>query len=200
MSHARPALLADRIPVRIASHPFVRDATLVALFALLTGIAAQFKILLGFTPVPVTGQTLAVLLAGASLGASRGAASQGLYWLLGLVGMPVYADGTGGWSTGTGPTMGYLVGFIVAAGVVGRLAEHRHDRALLSSLAAMTLGSLVIYTFGASWLAIDLGIPLATGDRNAITLGVTPFLLGDIMKMIVASAATSGVWKWINRA
>ena len=200
MSHARPELLADRIPVRIASHPFVRDATLVALFALLTGIAAQFKIHLGFTPVPVTGQTLAVLLAGASLGASRGAASQGLYWLLGLVGMPVYADGTGGWSTGTGPTMGYLVGFIVAAGVVGRLAEHRHDRALLSSLAAMTLGSLVIYSFGASWLAIDLGIPLATGDRNAITLGVTPFLLGDIMKMIVASAATSGVWKWINRA
>lgn len=177
----------------------MRDVMLVAGFALMTGVAAQFKIHLGFTPVPITGQTLVVLLSGASLGAARGAASQGLYWVLGLLGLPLYADGAGGWSVGTGPTMGYLVGFVVAAAVVGRLAEHRHDRALLSSLAAMTLGSLVIYVCGAVWLAIDLDIPLATGNRNAIALGVTPFLLGDILKMCIAGAATSGVWKLINR-
>ena len=176
-----------------------REIALVTGFALLTAALAQVRIPLGFTPVPVTGQTLAVLLAGASLGAWRGASSQLLYWLLGMVGFPFYSNATSGWSVATGPTMGYLVGFIVAAAVVGRLAEHHQDRKVLTSIAAMTLGSVIIYAFGATWLAIDLGIPLATGETNAISLGVAPFLVGDVIKMCLAGAATASTWRFINR-
>jgi biotin transport system substrate-specific component len=183
----------------IRSMRIVREATLIAGFALLTAALAQVRIPLGFTPVPVTGQTLAVLLAGASLGAWRGASSQLLYWLLGMVGLPFYSNATSGWSVATGPTMGYLVGFIVAAAVVGRLAEHHQDRKVLTSIAAMTLGSVIIYTFGATWLAIDLGIPLATGETNAIALGVAPFLVGDVIKMCLAGAATASTWRFVNR-
>ena len=176
-----------------------REIALVTGFALLTAALAQVRIPLGFTPVPVTGQTLAVLLAGASLGAWRGASSQLLYWLLGMVGLPFYSNATSGWLVATGPTMGYLVGFIGAAAVVGRLAEHHQDRKVLTSIAAMTLGSVIIYAFGATWLAIDLGIPLATGETNAIALGVAPFLVGDVIKMCLAGAATASTWRFINR-
>jgi biotin transport system substrate-specific component len=193
-------VLSDALPrPQVRSMQIAREVTLIAGFALLTAALAQVRIPLGFTPVPVTGQTLAVLLAGASLGAWRGASSQLLYWLMGMVGLPFYSNGTGGWSVATGPTMGYLVGFIVAAAVVGRLAEYRHDRHVLTSVAAMTMGSMIIYVCGATWLAINLGIPLATGEQNAISLGVTPFLVGDVIKMCLAGLATASTWRFINR-
>ena len=184
---------------QLRSLRIAREVTLIAGFALLTAALAQVRIPLSFTPVPVTGQTLAVLLAGASLGAWRGASSQLLYWLLGMIGLPFYSNGTGGWSVATGPTMGYLVGFIVAAAVVGRLAEYRDDRHVLTSVAAMTMGSMIIYVCGATWLAVNLGIPLATGEQNAISLGVTPFLVGDVIKMCLAGLATASTWRFINR-
>lgn len=193
-------VLSDVLPrPQVRSLRIAREISLIGGFALLTAVLAQVRIPLGFTPVPVTGQTLAVLLAGATLGAWRGASSQLLYWLMGMVGLPFYSNGTSGWAVATGPTMGYLLGFIVAAGVVGRLAEYRHDRHILTSVTAMTMGSMIIYVFGAAWLAVDLGIPLATGEQNAIALGVTPFLVGDVIKMCLAGLATASTWRFINR-
>lgn len=193
-----PVVLVDLIP-GLRAKSIVRNATLVVAFALLTAALAQVRFSLGFTPVPVTGQTLAVLLAGASLGMARGAASQALYWVLGLTGLPFYNGATGGWEAGTGATFGYLMGFIVAAALVGHLAERRHDRQIVSSLSAMALGTAVIYTMGSLWLARHLGVPVATGDKNAIALGVTPFLVGDAIKMLIAGVATPAVWALASR-
>jgi len=177
----------------------VRTATLVIGFALLTAALAQFEVHLSFTPVPITGQTLGVLLAGAALGWRSGAASMGLYWVLGLVGLPFYSGGDGGWKNGTGTTFGYFVGFVVAAAAVGYMAERQQDRNLVTSVAAMAFGSVVIYAFGAAWLAHKLNVPVATGDTNAISLGVTPFLIGDAIKMLLAGATLPTAWALTRR-
>lgn len=174
----------------------VRDVVAVVGFALFTALAAQISIPLGFTPVPITGQTFAVLLAGGVLGANRGALSMGLYVALGAIGLPFYADGDGGWTIATGATAGYLVGFIVAAFVVGKMAEHGQDRKLATSLPAFVAGSLIIYGFGAAWLAYDLGLPLTAGagEPSAISLGVAPFLVGDVIKALLAGAVLPAAW------
>ena len=193
-------VLADLLPTRRLGVPErVRDVVAVVGFALLTALAAQVKFHLGFTPVPITGQTFAVLLAGGTLGLSRGAASQALYWVMGLVGLPFFAGGESGWESGTGATMGYLAGFVVASALIGYMAERRADRNFVTSLAAMTMGSVVIYAMGALWLAIDLGIPVANGEDNALALGVTPFLAGDALKILIASAITPSAWLLVSR-
>lgn len=202
MAHdATLPLLIDRIWTRPddRTRRIVRTATVVTGFALFTAAMAQVEISLGFTPVPITGQTMAVLIAGASLGMRLGAASQALYWALGLVGLPFYAGGEGGWQNGTGATLGYLVGFVVAAAVVGRLAERQSVRSLGAATSAMALGSVVIYVFGAGWLAHHLGIPVATGETNAISLGVTPFLVGDVVKLALAGALLPAAWAAVDR-
>ena len=176
----------------------VRNATLVVGFALFTAICAQIRIPLGFTPVPITGQTFAVLLAGAALGTKLGALSQVTYWLAGLIGFPFYSNAASGWSVGTGATMGYMIGFILAAAAVGHLAELKHDRKFITSLPAMLLGSAIIYICGATWLAHSLNIAVATGDENAISLGVAPFLIGDLIKVLLAAASTSTIWQVIK--
>ena len=95
--------------------------------------------------------------------------------------------------------MGYLAGFIVASSLVGYMAERRADRNVITSLAAMTMGSVVIYAMGALWLAFDLGIPVANGDDSALALGVTPFLAGDVLKVAIASAVTPSAWLLVSR-
>jgi biotin transport system substrate-specific component len=166
---SKATVLVDLLPQSsVRSRAITRDIVLVLGFALLTAAAAQVQFSLGFTPVPLTGQTFAVLLSGAALGMRRGIASQAVYWGLGLTGLPFYAGGDGGWQNGTGSTLGYFVGFIVAAGVVGKLAERRHDREVVSSLAAMAFGTVIIYAFGALWLAHHLNIPVANGEANLI--------------------------------
>ena len=174
----------------------VRDIVAVVGFALFTALAAQISIPLGFTPVPVTGQTFAVLVAGGVLGANRGALSMGLYVALGAIGLPFYAEGSGGWTAATGATAGYLVGFVVAGFVVGKMAEHGQDRKLSTSLPAFLAGSLIIYGFGATWLAYVLGLPLTAGagDSSAISLGVAPFLVGDVLKALLAGAIVPAAW------
>lgn len=210
MSRLASPVLADLIPVPSVpaaegARVVARDAALVTGFALLTALAAQVSIPLGFTPVPLTGQTFAVLVAGSVLGAGRGAASQALYWAMGLVGLPFYADGQGGWEAGTGSTLGYLVGFVVAAALIGYQAQRRADRNVVSSMSSMAMGSVVIYVFGAAWLARHLGVPVAVSDpavmegKTAISLGVTPFLIGDVIKMALAGAVAPVAWTVVER-
>ena len=142
----------------------------------------------------ITGQTFAVLAVGGVLGSRRAIASQALYWLLGAIGLPFYADASGGWSRATGSTFGYFIGFVVAAGIVGWYADHRNDRNFVMSLSAMALSTTVIYVFGAVWLAHSTGYPIASGETNAISLGVAPFLVGDALKLVLAAMVSPVGW------
>lgn len=162
-------------------------------FALLTAVAAQVRIALPFTPVPITGQTFAVLLSGAALGATWGSASQLLYVLLGAVGLPFYAGGDSGWNVVTGATGGYLIGFIVAAFVVGSLAERHQDRTVACSIPAFLTGSLTIYAVGVPWLyyAADS----ITSGQAALAAGFTPFIAGDLIKVAAAGLLLPTAWK-----
>lgn len=171
-----------------------RTALGVVGFALLTAVAAQIRFHLPFTPVPVTGQTFAVLLTGAALGMRAGAASQAFYLALGLIGLPVYTDFEGGWHAATGSTGGYLVGFVVAAAVVGALAERRQDRSFLTSVPAMLAGTAIIYTLGALWLAHHLDVSLS----KAVELGVSPFLIGDAVKLVAAGLLLPVAWRFVG--
>jgi biotin transport system substrate-specific component len=193
---AAPITLADTLPqVRY------RDAALVLGGALLTAGMAQISVPLGFTPVPVTGQTLAVLLVGATLGAKRAVLSQGLYWLLGMIGLPFYAGGESGWEAATGATFGYFVGFVLAAALVGRLAEQGQDRSFLTSFTAMLAGSVIIYASGVAWLSIHLDVPFYSGDgKDAFTYGLAPFIAGDVLKLVIAAALTPAVWALLRRS
>ncbi len=177
----------------------MRDAVLVVGFALLTALSAQIVIPLGFTPVPITGQTFMVLLAGGLLGARRGAASQALYVALGAIGLPFFAEGSGGWETATGATAGYLVGFVVAAWLVGSLAERGQDRSVVTAIPAFIVGTVVIYALGAGWLAVALDIPLtaAAGEPSAVAFGVAPFLVGDLLKAVLAGVMLPVGWRFV---
>jgi biotin transport system substrate-specific component len=159
------------------------DVLIVLGVTTLMAAAAFLRAWLPFTPVPVTFQTLVVLLGGALAGVRRGAASQGLYLGLGAVGAPIFAGGAAGLAIIAGPTGGYLAGFMFAAILVGRLLGGRRA-SLLKAVLVMSLGDAVILTCGATWL-LALGFPPA----NAFMLGVVPFLLWDAVK--VAVAATS---------
>ncbi len=168
---------------------------LVVGFALLTALAAQAVIPLPFTPVPITGQTFTVLLAGAALGGTLGAASMALYVLLGAVGLPFFAEGSSGWEVVRGATGGYLIGFIVAAWLVGKLAERRQDRTVPTAIPLFLLGSVVIYLIGVPWLAASLAV---TGTE-AMELGLVPFIVGDLLKVAIAGLLLPGTWALVTR-
>ncbi len=155
-----------------------RDIAIVISASWLLAISAQFTFNLPFSPVPVTGQTLAVLLTGSLLGKNRGAAAVGLYLIQGAVGLPVFAGGKSGFITLVGPTGGYLIGFIAAAYIVGILAELRYDKSLVYIGFSMIVGSLVIYIFGLFWLVQFVG------ESSALQMGLFPFLAGDFVKIL----------------
>lgn len=186
-----PQVLGDVLPATR-----VRDAALVVGAALLTAICAQISIPVPGDPVPITGQTFAVLLSGAALGANRGSLAMALYLALGLVGLPVYSDGSSGFEVVWGATGGYLVGFIVAAYVVGRLAEARLDRSPWKALPLFTLGSLIVFAIGVPWLAV--AADLTAG--KAIELGFVPFILGGIVKAAAAAGVLPAAWRLAGRA
>jgi biotin transport system substrate-specific component len=173
-SHAWPAL--------------VYDASLIAGGSLLVALAAQVAIRLPFSPVPVTGQTLAVLLVGALLGSRRGALSLLAYLLEGLAGLPVFAAGASGFAYAMGPTGGYLVGFVAAAFVVGWLAERGWDRRLITAVVAMVVGNVAIYACGLPWLSTFVG-------KQAPALGLAPFVTGDVLKLVLAAIVLPAGWK-----
>jgi biotin transport system substrate-specific component len=167
------------------------DALLIVSGSLLIALAAQVAIRLPFSPVPVTGQTLAVLLVGALLGSRRGALSVVAYLLEGLIGLPVFASGAAGLAYALGPTGGYLVGFVVAAYIIGRLAERGWDRHVLSTSVAMFIGNATIYAVGLTWLSIYVG-------KQSIFLGLLPFVVGDVVKLVLAATALPFGWKLLK--
>ncbi len=183
----RRLVLADLIP-----GARVRDAILVVVGAGLTGLAAQVSIRTSLSPVPFTLQTLAVLTIGGVLGSVRGAASMLLYLVAGMAGVPWYADHGHGWGS---VSFGYVLGFVLAAAVVGALAERGQDRHPISTVGMLVVGSAVIYIVGASWLAVDLHVSAV----KAISLGVTPFLITDALKIACASIVLPSAWR-LSRA
>jgi biotin transport system substrate-specific component len=171
------------------------DAVLVLAGALFVAAAAQVAIPLPFTPVPITGQTFAVLLVGASYGARLGLLTLVLYWLLGLAGAPFYAEGLSGWETFMGPTGGYLIGFMLAAAVTGFLAERRWDRRFSTSVSAMLTGSVLIYACGLPWLAAEID----AGLQGTLEAGLYPFVVGDVLKLYLAGLLLPAAWRLVRR-
>jgi biotin transport system substrate-specific component len=183
------------IAQRVVPRSRVNSVLLVFGAAALTALAAQWEIHLPFTPVPITGQTFAVLLTGAALGMTLGAAGQAVYVVAGAIGLPVYAGGTAGWSTATSQgSAGYLIGFIVAAGFVGFMAERRQDRTFPTMFTAFIAGSFIIYAFGVAGLMILLDMTFT----EAVVAGVVPFVLGDIIKAAAAGLLLPGAWRLLG--
>jgi biotin transport system substrate-specific component len=169
--------------------------------ALIAGLA-QFTVYLPFTPVPITGQTLGVLLVGAAYGPGLGAATVALYLVAAIAGLPVLATNAGGGHdtgvqvlTRAFPSAGYLWGFLAASALVGWLSRRGWDRSFRSSVSAMFFGEVVIYAIGVPWLAASLGI----GVQEALVLGLYPFVIGDTIKLVIAAAALPSAWALLGR-
>lgn len=184
-----PIRLGERVNAR------VRDVSLVVAGALLIYLTARIVFLVPGSPVPITGQTFGVLLVGGALGFRRGLIGVGLYVLLGVIGLPFFAEGKGGLSVIWGTTGGYLIGFVVAGALVGRLAELGWDRKIGGALGAMLLGNAVIYAIGLPWL----GVVTSSNPEETIALGLTPFLLGDALKLVLAAVLFPVAWWVVGR-
>ena len=174
-------------------------------FALIIGgsvfvaLSARVAIWLPFSPVPVTGQTFAVLMIGALFGARRGCLTILAYIIEGTAGLPVFASGTGGFAWLAGPTGGYLLGFIAAAYITGFLAEKGWDRRIGTTILAMVFGNIAIYTFGLLWLFCLISISKAPGSTNNIlAVGLYPFIVGDLLKIALVAAVLPSGWKLLG--
>ncbi len=199
--------LADALAGRATSGHLARvlgDAALVIAGSLVIALSAAVSIRLPGNPVPITGQTFGVLLVAGALGLRRGVASTALYLAIGIVGLPAFAEGKAGLAIIAsvnggrlvlGATGGYLVGFVLASALVGRLAERGWDRRLPGALAAMALGNLAIYAAGLPWLAAATGYSVG----ETITKGLVPFVLGDMLKLVLAGAALPAAWWVVGR-
>ncbi|MDT0342776.1 biotin transporter BioY [Streptomyces litchfieldiae] len=183
------AVLADLLPAATAPRARVRDVALIVGGAALTGAAAQLSVPVPGSPVPVTGQTFAALLIGASLGTGRALTSLLLYALAGMAGMPWFSEGASGWSM---PSFGYIIGMTVAATVVGALARRGGDRTVPRTIGTMAVGTAIIYAVGVPYLALDTGMSAA----EAVDAGLVPFLLGDALKAALAMGALPAAW-WL---
>jgi biotin transporter BioY len=184
--------LIDAILPKVESKTLalVKDIILILIFTLLTAISAKLKIEIG--PVPITGQTFAVLLSGALLGFRRGVLAQIFYLLGGLAGIPWFSRG-GGISYLMSPTFGYIIGFVLAASVVGFLCERGFDRKIDSAILAMFLGNVLIYFPGLLWLSKFVGF------GKVLEIGLYPFIIGDIIKLFLAALILPLGWKLLRK-
>lgn len=184
----RPTL-ADRLFAR----GIVMDVVLVSAGAALTAIAAQ--VVIPLWPVPITGQTLAVLLVGSTLGALRGSLSMLLYAILGIAGLPVFASASSGAAVMLGPDGGYIIGFIFAAAFTGWIAQRSWDRKILRSILAFLGGTVVTFAVGLPWLAFALGLTV----EQTLAGGLYPFIIGGIVKTVAAAGIMTLGWKFFER-
>ncbi len=171
------------------------DLALVAGGSIVIALCAQIAI--GY-PVPVTGQTFGVLMVAALLGSRRGALCVLTYLVEGLAGLPVFAQGKAGLAAFLGPTGGYLVGFVFAAWLVGALSERTWDRRVVTTVAAMVLGNLVIYACGLAWLLCLTHIPAQSLGGGVLAVGLYPFIIGDVLKISLAAVLLPSGWKLIQ--
>jgi len=187
--------------VRQTSHPSLIEAlwpradlkqTVALILAGSWLVALTAQITIPLQPVPVTGQTFGVLLVGALLGSRRGALAMLAYLTQGAMGLPVFAGGTSGLARLAGPTGGYLLGFVIAAFLVGSLSERGWDRHFIPSAMAMLIGNAAIYALGLPWLATF------TGWEAAFRAGLLPFIPGDLAKIALAALALPGAWSWLR--
>lgn len=185
------------VPIRVGErlNTRVRDIALVVAGALFIYLTSRVVITLPNTPVPITGQTFGVLLVGGALGLRRGFAAVSLYVLLGVIGLPFFAGGQGGLTVMAGVRGGYLIGFIAAGAVVGRLAELGWDRRIGGALGAMLVGSVVIYAIALPWMKVVTGWTV----EETIARGLTPFVLGDTLKLILAAILFPAAWWVVGR-
>jgi biotin transport system substrate-specific component len=184
--------MLDSLMTPSAATSAVTKAALVVFGSLLLAVSAQFKIPL--YPVPVTGQTLVVLLIGMTYGPRLGGITLAAYLFEGALGLPVFAGGAAGAAVLMGPTAGYLFGFLLAAIAMGYLAERGMGRTVVSTIAAMVIGNCVIYLCGALWLANFIGF------GQAIAAGVLPFIYGDALKLVVAAGLMPWAWRAVKSA
>ena len=181
-------VLGDVLPAGL-----VRDATLVVGGAAFTGVLSQVLVPLPFTPVPLSLGTFAVLLTGAALGPLRGALAMVLYLAAGMAGVPWFAGQTSGWHEAS---FGYVLGYVLAAGILGLLAQRRADRKPVSMLGAAVVATAAVYVGGVPWLMVTLGVGLG----EALLLGVVPFLLGDVLKAAAAAGLLPAAWRLLGRS
>ena len=188
----QPRVLAD-----VVGRTWIRQLALVVGGAAFVGLSAQIAFYLPWNPaVPLTLQTFAVILTAGALGSLRGAAAMAIYALLGSIGLPWFAQGSSGFG---GPAFGYIIGFIIAAFVVGRIAESGVTRSFGRSVGLMVLGSVIIYAIGATWLKYSLGVPWFGAD-SAWAYGVKDFIIGDVIKLLAAAGLMPLAWKALNKA
>lgn len=195
MSASAPSVRSLPVLADVVAGSRERDVILIVTGALLTAVCAQISIHVPPSPVPITGQTFGVVMAGACLGSRRGGASQLLYVLAGLL-APVYADGASGWHVLWGPTGGYLVAFPIAASAMGRLAEHGRDRYLISACVSYVVGQLIIFGIGVPWLKASADLPWATAVHDGFTI----FIVGGLIKAAAAGVLTPTTWRLLRRS
>ncbi|MGC2485692.1 MAG: biotin transporter BioY [Acidimicrobiales bacterium] len=181
-----------RVLADLVSRSALAELTLIVGGAVLMGALAQISIHLSFTPVPITGQTLGVMLVGTALGWRRALAAMGLYVGAGLLGLPWFASHASGY---VGANFGYLLGFVVAGAALGWVASLGADRRIDRAFLAMAVGDAIVFLIGVTWLKYDLHVSVAT----AISLGFTPFLWGELIKSGIAGVALPSTWRLVDR-